>query len=97
MHLSQGDFFFLLQAGSTYCQPSGGAPTAIIAGRFSFDETHGRPLVDFLPPVILIRGDRPHKFPLRKTLELLASEVGASKSAAEPGPKWPFAGWRTCY
>ena len=64
---------------------AGGAPTAIIAGRFSFDEAHSRPLTDFLPPMILIRGGQPHILPLQRTLELLASEVDASKSTSEPG------------
>ena len=86
IYLMRGDFFllapgreFVLSAGG------GGSPTAIIAGRFSFDETYGRPLTDFLPPLILIRGGQPHMLPLQKTLELLASEVDASKSASEPG------------
>jgi AraC-like DNA-binding protein len=59
----------------------GGAPTAIIAGRFNFDESYGRPLTDFIPPLILIRAGQPHVLPLQKTLELLASEV----DAADPG------------
>ena len=50
-------------------------PAAIIAGRFSFDEAYGRPLTDFLPPLILIRGGQPQMRPLQKTLELLVSEV----------------------
>ena len=86
MHLSQGDFF-LLAPGREYVLSTvpGGAPAAIIAGRFSFDETYSRPLTDFLPPLILIRGGQPQMIPLQRTLELLASEVDASKSAAEPG------------
>ena len=83
---SHGDFF-LLAPGREYVLSSGagGAPAAIIAGRFSFDETYGRPLTDFLPPLILIRGGQPHMLPLQRTLELLASEVDASKSTSEPG------------
>ena len=86
IHLLHGDFF-LLAPGRDYVLSTGpgGAPTAVIAGRFSFDETHGRPLLDFLPPIILIRGGQPHMFPLQRTLELLASEVDASKSTAEAG------------
>jgi AraC-like DNA-binding protein len=86
IQLTRGDFFllapdrkFVLSAGG------GGLPTAVIAGRFRFDETYGRPLTDFLPPLILIRGGHPHTLPLQKTLELLASEVDASKSVSEPG------------
>ncbi len=80
LHLSHGDFF-LLAPGREYLLSTsgGGAPSAIIAGRFSFDDTHGKPLTDFLPPIILIRGGQPHMLALQKTLELLASEVEASK------------------
>jgi AraC-like DNA-binding protein len=82
--LSNGDFF-LLAPGREYMLSTGagGAPTAIIAGRFSFDETHGGPLTDFLPPIILIRGGQPHMLPLQKTLELLASEVDVSTPGSE--------------
>src|SRR5579862_59003 len=54
IHLSPGDFF-LLAPGREYVLStgSGGAPSAIIAGRFHFDETHSRPLTDFIPPIIL--------------------------------------------
>jgi len=84
--LVHGDFF-LLAPGRQYVLSGGadGAPTTIIAGRFSFDETYGRPLTDFLPPLILVRGGQPHMLPLQKTLELLASEVDASKASSEPG------------
>ena len=93
IHLFHGDFF-LLAPGREYVlsTTAGGAPAAIIAGRFSFDETYGRPLTDFLPPLILIRGGQPHMLPLQRTLELLASEVDASTSG---GRKWLFAGWPT--
>jgi AraC-like DNA-binding protein len=85
IHLSRGDFF-LLAPGRDYSLSIGpsGAPTAVIAGRFSFDETHSKPLSGFLPPIILIRGGQPHTLPLQKTLELLAAEVDASPSS-EPG------------
>ena len=76
-------FFFSLRVENICCQTAGAAPTAIIAGRFSFDETSGRPLTDFLPPLILIRGGQPHMLPLQKTLELLASEVDASTPGSE--------------
>jgi AraC-like DNA-binding protein len=86
IHLLHGDFF-LLAPGRVYELSSGreGAPTAIIAGRFHFDETNGRPLTDFLPPLILIRDGQPHMLPLQKTLELLASEMDESKPGSEPG------------
>jgi AraC-like DNA-binding protein len=83
IHLSHGDFF-LLAPGREYVLSTGaGGPAAIIAGRFSFDESHGRQLTDFLPPLILIRGDQPHMLPLQKTLELLASEVDVSTPGSE--------------
>jgi AraC-like DNA-binding protein len=82
--LLHGDFF-LLAPGREYTLSNGpaAAPAAVIAGRFSFDETSARPLTDFLPPLILIRGGRPHIFPLQKTLELLASEVDVSTPGSE--------------
>lgn len=84
MLLSHGDFF-LLAPGREYQLSNGigSVPSAIIAGRFAFDETHGRPLADFLPPIILIRGGQPRMLPLQKTLELLASEVDASTPGSE--------------
>jgi AraC-like DNA-binding protein len=84
IHLLQGDFF-LLAPGREYELSAGGseAPTAIVAGRFSFDETHGRPVTDFLPPLILIRAGQPQVFPLQKTLELLAPEVDESTPGSE--------------
>jgi AraC-like DNA-binding protein len=83
IHLSHGDFF-LLAPGREYVLSTGAdAPAAIIAGKFSFDETHGRQITDFLPPLILIRGDQPHMLPMQKTLELLASEVDASTPGAD--------------
>jgi AraC-like DNA-binding protein len=86
IQLLHGDFF-LLAPGREYLLSTtpGSAPSAMIAGRFRFDETYGRPLINFLPPLILIRGGQPHMVPLHKTLELLASEVDASRSTSEPG------------
>ncbi len=85
IHLSLGDFFLLAPGRDYTLSADAGARAAIIAGRFSFDETYGRPLTDFLPPLILIRGDQTHILPLQKTLELLASEVDASNPSSEPG------------
>jgi AraC-like DNA-binding protein len=83
IQVSRGDFF-LLAPGREYVLSTGpDAPSAIIAGRFSFDDAHGRQLTDFLPPITLIRGVHPHMLPLRKTLELLASEVDMSAPGAE--------------
>jgi AraC-like DNA-binding protein len=84
IQLVHGDFF-LLAPGREYVLSAGSAsaPSAMIAGRFSFDQTHGRPLTGFLPPLILIRGGQPHMLPLQKTLELLASETDASTPGSE--------------
>jgi AraC-like DNA-binding protein len=86
IHLSHGDFF-LLAPGREFLLSTGGgsASAAVIAGRFSFDETYGRQFTGLLPSLILIRGGQPHMLPLQRTLELLASEVDASKSSSEPG------------
>ena len=85
IQLLNGDFFLLAPGREYVLSGSGeGAPTAIIAGRFNFDETYSSgPLTDFLPPLILIRGGQPHMLALQKTLELLASEVDASTPGAE--------------
>jgi len=84
VHLSHGDFF-LIGPGRQYAVSiiDGGAPAAIIAGRFNFDEVHGRPLADLLPPLILIRGGQPQMLPLQRTLELLASEVDGTTPGSE--------------
>ena len=84
VHLSHGDFFLLAPGRDYVLSTDGaGAPAAVIAGRFTFDETHGSPLTDFLPPLIVIRGGQPHMLSLQRTLELLASEVDASTPGSE--------------
>lgn len=60
-----------------------GSLTAIIAGRFDFDETRGRSHTDFLPPLILIRSGQPGLLALQKTLELLASEADRPTPGSE--------------
>ena len=84
VQLSHGDFF-LLAPGRKYGLSGSGesAPAAIIAGRFHFDENSIRPLTEFLPPLILIRGGESRMLPLQKTLELLAAEVDASTPGSE--------------
>jgi AraC-like DNA-binding protein len=86
IQLFHGDFF-LLAPGREYVLSTepGAAQSAIIAGKFSFDQAHSSPLTDFLPPIILIRGGQPSMLSLQKTLELLASEVDASRLISEPG------------
>jgi AraC-like DNA-binding protein len=84
IQLLHGDFF-LVAPGREYVLSTGGngAPTAIVAGRFDFDETHGRPLTEFIPPLILIRADRPPILQLHQTLEMLASEADVSTPGSE--------------
>jgi AraC-like DNA-binding protein len=83
IHLLPGDFFLLAPGRDYMLSVEAGALAAIIAGKFRFDETHGRQLTDFLPPLILIRGGQPHVLPLQKTMELLASDVDASTPGSE--------------
>jgi AraC-like DNA-binding protein len=83
MQLSHGDFFLLAPGREYVLLTAAEAPAAIIAGRFSFDDRHSKPLTDFLPPLILIRGGQPQMLPLQKTLELLASEVDVSTPGSE--------------
>jgi len=83
IHLSPGDFFLLAPGRDYILSTDAGAHAAIIAGKFHFDEAHGRQLTDFLPPMILIRGGQRHLLPLQKTLEVLASEVDASTPGSE--------------
>jgi len=79
IQLFSGDFFLLGPAREFVVSPETGvALTSVVAGRFSFDVGHGRPLTDWFPPLILIRGGQPQTLPLKKTLELLVSEVDAS-------------------
>src|SRR5581483_8846567 len=61
----------------------GGALTAVLAGRFNFEETRGRPHTDFLPPLILIRSGQPGLLALQKTLDLLASEADRPTPGSE--------------
>jgi len=83
VQLSHGDFF-LVAPGREYVLSTGGvAPASILAGHFNFDEAMGRPLADFFPPLILIRGEQPQMLPLQKTLELLAAEVDSSTTGSE--------------
>lgn len=84
IQLLSGDFFVLAPGREFVVSPEiGGALTSVVAGRFSFDVGHGRPLIDWFPPLILIRGGQPQMLPLTKTLELLVSEVDASTQGSE--------------
>lgn len=81
--LGHGDFFLLAPGREYALSTREGAPASVIAGRFNFDESLRRPLADFFPPLILVRGGEPQMLPLQKTLELLAAEVDASTPGSE--------------
>ena len=83
LHLEHGDFFLLAPGREYVLSTSEGAPASAIAGSFNFDESLSRPLADFFPPLILIRGGEPQMLPLQKTLELLTAEVDSSTPGSE--------------
>lgn len=84
IQLLSGDFFLLAPGRDFVVSPdTGGALTSLVAGRFSFDVGHSSPLTDWFPRLILIRGGQPQMLPLKKTLELLVSEVDASTQGSE--------------
>jgi AraC-like DNA-binding protein len=66
--------------GDEFHYGGGGAPTTILAGRFTFDGPSAKPLTEILPPVILIKADESRNPALQTTLRLLTSEL------ASPGP-----------
>ena len=83
-----GGDFFLLAPGRVYALSPGGdssltSVSTMIAGRFGFEEAHARPLADLFPPLILLRGGQQQVQALRKTVELLVSEVDASTQGSE--------------
>jgi len=84
IQVSNGDFFLLAPGREYALFPDGGSPlSSVIAGRFGFDEAHARPLADLFPRLILLRGVEADIAPLRKTVELLVSEVDASTQGSE--------------
>jgi AraC-like DNA-binding protein len=75
--LAEGDGF-LLSPGTTHdLRSAEGEPATIIGGRFTFDETSGKSLVDLMPPLIHIRADHERGAALRTTLELLVAETAS--------------------
>jgi hypothetical protein len=75
--LAEGDGFLLSPGTVHHLRRADGEPTTIIGGRFTFDETVGKSLVDLMPPLIHIRADHERGAALRATLELLAAETAA--------------------
>jgi len=58
----------------------GGAPTTIISGWFRFSATTLKPVSRLFPPLILVTADQPQTLALRRTINMLGSEV------SEPTP-----------
>jgi AraC-like DNA-binding protein len=56
----------------------GGASTTILGGKFTFDNTNSKPLMDLLPPFIHVRNDRVQALPLQQSLQLFAAEAAQS-------------------
>jgi AraC-like DNA-binding protein len=54
---------------------SGGAPTTIVCGSFSFDRASLRPITQLLPSFILIKADQARTLALHSTMQALASEM----------------------
>jgi AraC-like DNA-binding protein len=81
--LSNGDFFLLAPGRAYALSPGANTLSAVIAGRFGFEEAHARPLRDLFPPLILLRGTEADMPSLHKTVELLVSEVDASTQGSE--------------
>lgn len=57
---------------------SGGASTTILGGRFTFDKTNSKPLMDLLPPFIHVPNDRVQALPLQQSIQLFAAEAAQS-------------------
>lgn len=56
----------------------GGASTTILGGRFTFDKTNSKPLMDLLPPFIHVPNERVPALPLQQSIQLFAAEAAQS-------------------
>jgi AraC-like DNA-binding protein len=56
----------------------GGALTTILGGRFTFDKTNSKPLIDLMPPCIHVQNERVQASPLQQSLQLFAAEAAES-------------------
>lgn len=61
--------------GGVVALGGGGAATTIVSGWFEFDAEGARPLLDLLPPLLLIRMDQDRSQRLQAALQLLALET----------------------
>jgi AraC-like DNA-binding protein len=55
-----------------------GPSTTLLGGKFTFDKTNSKPLIDLLPPFIHIQNDRVQALPLQQSLQLFAAEAAQS-------------------
>ena len=84
LDLAPGDFFLLAPGREFVISGRPESPVAVlIAGRFSLDATHGRPVADWFPAVTIVRANQPQILPLQKTVELLVAEVDAATQGSE--------------
>lgn len=56
----------------------GGASTTILGGKFTFDKSNSKPLMDLLPAFIHVQNDRVQALPLQQSLQLFAAEAAQS-------------------
>ena len=56
----------------------GGALTTILGGKFTFDKTNSKPLMDLLPPFLHVQNDHVQALPLQQSLQLFAAEAAQS-------------------
>ena len=56
----------------------GGTATTILGGKFTFDQTNSKPLMDLLPPFIHVQNERVQTLPLQQSLQLFAAEAAQS-------------------
>jgi AraC-like DNA-binding protein len=80
------DFDDVLRArmlGSTLRIGGGGLPSTLMCGKFAFDQSYARPLIDLLPPIVHLRGERSQTPALRATVELLWMESANSAFSSQ--------------
>lgn len=56
----------------------GGTSTTILGGKFTFDRTNSKPLMDLLPPFIHVQNERVQALALQQSLQLFAAEAAQS-------------------
>ena len=66
------------KAGGVIRYGGGGASTTILGGKFTFDKSNSKPLMDFLPSFIHVQNDRVQASPLHQTLQLFTAEAAQS-------------------